>query len=148
MAARTLTGLSRRKQREPRRLFWAFLAAPGILWLTLLFIVPFYAVLAIGMGRLNQLFGTPIAVWNPFEWSSSNVINVSRDLVGSTAFAGPIVVRTVVYVAIAALLCLLSGSVTRRNVRARPRPRSRPASIRAGSIRSSPANSTRIRYGM
>ena len=30
-------------------------------------------------------------------------------MVGSTAFAGPIVVRTVVYVAIAALLCLLIG---------------------------------------
>jgi len=37
------------------------LGVPGrarILWLILLFIVPFYAVLAIAMGRLNQLFGT------------------------------------------------------------------------------------------
>ena len=50
--------------------------------------VPFYAVLAIAMGKLDRLFGVPVAVWNPFEWSSSNVINVSRDLVGSAAFAG------------------------------------------------------------
>ncbi len=48
-------------------------------------------------------------MWNPFAWSSENVINVSRDLVGSAAFAGPIVARTVVYVAIASLLCLLIG---------------------------------------
>ena len=89
--------------------FWVALAAPGIIWLVLLFIVPFYAVLAIAMGKLDQLFESPVAVWNPFAWSSENVINVSRDLVGSAAFAGPIVVRTVVYVAIASLLSLLIG---------------------------------------
>ena len=89
--------------------FWIALAAPGIIWLVLLFIVPFYAVLAIAMGKLDQLFESPVAVWNPFAWSSENVINVSHDLVGSAAFAGPIVVRTVVYVAIASLLCLLIG---------------------------------------
>ena len=89
--------------------FWIALAAPGIIWLVLLFIVPFYAVLAIAMGKLDQLFESPVAVWNPFAWSSENVIDVSRDLVGSAAFAGPIVVRTVVYVAIASLLCLFIG---------------------------------------
>ena len=89
--------------------FWIALAAPGIIWLVLLFIVPFYTVLAIAMGKLDQLFESPVAVWNPFAWSSENVINVSHDLVGSAAFAGPIVVRTVVYVAIASLLCLLIG---------------------------------------
>jgi len=89
--------------------FWIALAAPGIIWLVLLFVVPFYAVLAIAMGKLDQLFESPVAVWNPFAWSSENVIDVSRDLVGSAAFAGPIVVRTVVYVAIASLLCLLIG---------------------------------------
>jgi ABC-type spermidine/putrescine transport system permease subunit I len=89
--------------------FYAALAAPGILWLLLLFVVPFYAVLAIAMGKLDRLFESPVAVWNPFEWSSSNVINVWRDLFGSTAFAGPIVLRTILYVAIAALLCLAIG---------------------------------------
>jgi spermidine/putrescine transport system permease protein len=89
--------------------FWIALAAPGIIWLVLLFIVPFYAVLAIAMGKLDQLFESPVAVWNPFQWSSENVINVSRDLVGSASFAGPIVVRTVLYVAVASLLCLVIG---------------------------------------
>jgi ABC-type spermidine/putrescine transport system permease subunit I len=89
--------------------FYAALAAPGVLWLLLLFIVPFYAVLAIAMGKLDRLFESPVAVWNPFEWSSSNVINVARDLAGSTSFAGPIVIRTVLYVAIAAALCLVIG---------------------------------------
>ena len=89
--------------------FYAALATPGVLWLLLLFIVPFYAVLAIAMGKLDRLYESPVAVWNPFEWSSSNVINVWHDIFGSTAFAGPVVLRTILYVAIAALLCLLIG---------------------------------------
>jgi len=89
--------------------FWAALALPGIAWLVVLFIVPFYAVLAIAMGKLNQLFESPVAVWNPFSWSSSNVIDVWHDLFGSASFAGPVVLRTVVYVFVASLLCLLIG---------------------------------------
>jgi ABC-type spermidine/putrescine transport system permease subunit I len=89
--------------------FYAALATPGVLWLLLLFVVPFYAVLAIAMGKLDRLYESPVAVWNPFAWSSSNVINVWHDIFGSTAFAGPVVLRTILYVAIAALLCLLIG---------------------------------------
>ena len=89
--------------------FWIALAAPGIIWLIVLFIVPFYAVLAIAMGKLDQLFESPVAVWNPLQWSSSNVIDVARDLVGSASFAGPIVIRTIVYVAVGSLLCLVIG---------------------------------------
>ncbi|HEY1623729.1 MAG TPA: ABC transporter permease [Streptosporangiaceae bacterium] len=89
--------------------FWAALALPGIIWLIVLFIVPFYAVLAIAMGKLDQLFESPVAVWNPFSWSSSNVIDVFHDLAGSASFAGPIVLRTVLYVFSASVLCLLIG---------------------------------------
>jgi ABC-type spermidine/putrescine transport system permease subunit I len=89
--------------------FWIALAAPGIIWLTLLFIVPFYAMLAIAMGQLDRLFESPIAVWNPLNWSSANVINVFHDLVGATSFAGPIVLRTIIYVAAGSLLCLVIG---------------------------------------
>jgi ABC-type spermidine/putrescine transport system permease subunit I len=95
------------KQSSHGKGFWIALAAPGIIWLILLFLVPFYAVLAIAMGQLDRLFESPIPVWNPLHWSSSNVINVWHDLVGSTSFAGPIVIRTVVYVAIASLLSLV-----------------------------------------
>jgi ABC-type spermidine/putrescine transport system permease subunit I len=104
--------MAARAEAAPRRSgqgrgFWILLAAPGIIWLTLLFIVPFYAMLAIAMGQLDRLFESPIAVWNPLNWSSANVINVVHDLVGSTAFAGPIVLRTILYVAAGSLLCLV-----------------------------------------
>src|SRR6201995_1831478 len=95
--------------RGRRNLFWIALAAPGMLWLVLLFIIPFYAVLAIAMGQLNRLYETPIAVWNPFGWSLANVTNVGRDIAGGTSFAGPIIGRTALYVAVASLLCLAIG---------------------------------------
>jgi len=111
VVVRAVTG-RRQQQKEPHRLFWALLAAPGILWLILLFIVPFYAVLAIAMGRLNELFGTPIAVWNPLQWSTTNLLAAWHQIVGSTAYIGPIIVRTLAYTLVASLLCLLIGYPT------------------------------------
>jgi spermidine/putrescine transport system permease protein len=96
-------------RRQKKNRFWIALAAPGIIWLVLLFIVPFYAVLAIAMGKLNELYESPVAVWNPFAWSSENLIDVWHDLFGSAAFAGPILLRTIVYVAIASVLSLAIG---------------------------------------
>ncbi len=96
-------------KRQKKNAFFIALAAPGMIWLAVLFIVPFYAVLAIAMGKLDQLFESPVAVWNPLQWSSENVIDVWHDLFGSASFAGPIVVRTIVYVAIASALCLAIG---------------------------------------
>ena len=94
---------------DPHRLIWVALAAPGMIWLAALFIVPFYVIFAIAGGRINQVFGYPVAVYNPLDWSSANFRGAIRDLAGSSAFVGPIAVRTLVYVAIASLLCLLIG---------------------------------------
>jgi ABC-type spermidine/putrescine transport system permease subunit I len=107
------TGEPGRGQRERQsRVFWMLLALPGILWLAVLFIVPFYAVLAIGEGKLNRVFESPVAVYNPLHWSSANLSDVWRDLFGADSFAGPIVVRTLLYVAAASVLCLLIGYPT------------------------------------
>jgi spermidine/putrescine transport system permease protein len=111
MAGGALGGGRRPPRRDgrPSRTFWVLLAAPGIVWLAVLFIVPFYAVLAIGEGKLNRLLATPVAVYNPLSWSSANLSNVMRDIFGASSFAGPIIVRTIVYVAAASILCLLIG---------------------------------------
>jgi ABC-type spermidine/putrescine transport system permease subunit I len=92
--------------RTQHRLFWAALAAPGIIWLAVLFIVPFYAILAIAGGQLD-IFGNPVAVWNPLHWSSANFSATWRDLVGASAFVGPILLRTLLYVALASLISLV-----------------------------------------
>jgi ABC-type spermidine/putrescine transport system permease subunit I len=95
------------RRKEPHRLFWALLALPGILWLAILFVVPFYAISAIAGGYINPVFGYPVAEWNPLHWSSANFSKAMNDVVGSTAFVGPIIVRTLIYVAAASLISLL-----------------------------------------
>ena len=94
------------RQKESHRLFWAALAAPGIIWLALLFVVPFYAILAIAGGQLD-IFGNPVAVWNPLQWSTANFTASWHDIAGASAFVGPIIVRTLLYVALASLISLL-----------------------------------------
>jgi len=64
-------------------------------------------MLAVSAGRLDPLFLTPIAVWNPLHWSSVNFVAVWHDLVGSGSFIGPPLIRTVVYTAIASFLSLV-----------------------------------------
>jgi ABC-type spermidine/putrescine transport system permease subunit I len=92
---------------QPNKWFWVLLASPGMIWLVVLFVIPFYAMLAIGEGKLDRQTESPVAVYNPFTWSSANLTNVWRDLFGSGAFAGGIAVRTIIYVAIASGLSLL-----------------------------------------
>src|SRR5215469_5713149 len=94
---------------QHNRIFFIVLAAPGILWLALLFIVPFYDVLAIGAGHLDLLTGRPIAVYNPAAWSTANLAGTWHTIFGVSAFLLPLIWRTIWYTAAAAVLCLLIG---------------------------------------
>jgi spermidine/putrescine transport system permease protein len=92
--------------RAQNRWLWAGFAMPGIIWLIVLFVVPFYAVLAIAGGRLNLIFESPTPVWNPLNWTAANFTAIFHDLVGQSAFVGPIFFRTLIYVAVASVLSL------------------------------------------
>jgi putrescine transport system permease protein len=92
----------------PGRRLWAALAAPGLLWLILLFLVPFYAILAVAMGRLDPIFPTALPQWNPLLWDESTL----REVFTEIATGGPlqtVLVRTFVYVGISVVLCILVG---------------------------------------
>jgi len=88
-------------------MLWAALAAPGAVWLLVLFVVPFYAVLAIAGGQISPILESIVPEWNPLRWRSSNAVGAWRDVVGSTAFVGPVLVRTVLYVAAASAISLV-----------------------------------------
>ena len=90
-----------------RRWLWPAFAAPGLLWLVLLFLTPFYAILAVAMGRRDPIFGTAEPVWNPFEWNPAAFGEVFDELLYGQL--GGIFLRTFGYVAVASLLCLLIG---------------------------------------
>ena len=64
--------------RVTRRL-WPALAAPGTFWLIALFVVPFYAVMAVAFSGQINIFNEPIPVWNPLNWEFSTFGNVITD---------------------------------------------------------------------
>ena len=55
------------KPYQPNKWFWVLLAAPGMIWLVVLFVIPFYAMLAIGEGKLDRQTESPVAVYNPLD---------------------------------------------------------------------------------
>jgi spermidine/putrescine transport system permease protein len=76
-------------------------------WLALFFIAPMYVVMAIVFGRIDPVFRTPLPVWNPLQWNPAQFTYVFSHLVGKQGFFGAALFRTLVYVAVASLLCLL-----------------------------------------
>jgi ABC-type spermidine/putrescine transport system permease subunit I len=51
------------------RWLWQGVSLPGVLWLIVLFIVPFYAVTAVAFGSVDPILFTPIPAWNPLNWN-------------------------------------------------------------------------------
>src|SRR5205085_8909871 len=90
------------------RWFWPAWAAPGILWLLVLFILPFYVVICVAFGT-TDLFQNPVPVWQPWYWTVSNVTGVYHKIFGSNAFLQPVFVRTLVFVLLASLICVAIG---------------------------------------
>jgi len=90
-----------------RSSLWPLLALPGTLWLILFFILPMYVVMAIVFGRIDPIFRTPLPVWNPLQWNPAQFNYVFTHLVGKDGFFGPALLRTLIFVVVASLLCLL-----------------------------------------
>ena len=90
-----------------KRWIWPAFAVPGVVWLLLLFLVPFYAIFAVAMGRLDPVIQRPIPEWNPLYWDPTVFGRVLDELFGGQL--GVIALRTIVYVFVASALCLLVG---------------------------------------
>src|ERR687897_1860486 len=91
-----------------RRWLWPAAALPGVLWLVLLFVVPFYAVLGVALGTVDPILFQPVPIWNPLEWN----VGWLTEVLGRLAPGGiwfDVGVRTIVYVLISLALCLLIG---------------------------------------
>jgi ABC-type spermidine/putrescine transport system permease subunit I len=108
------TRVRRRSQEDKRsswkpRWLWAAASLPGGLTLILLFVVPFYVMLAVAAGQLNPIFETPVPVWNPLMWSWANFSAIWHDLVGPASLIDPPFVRTILYTAAASAISLAIG---------------------------------------
>ena len=89
--------------------FWPSFAAPASIWLILLFIVPFYVILSIAFGGVDPIFLTPQPVYNPIGWDPSSFTHVASQFVTAGSIYQRALFHTVVFVAIATMICLLIG---------------------------------------
>ena len=91
-----------------RRWLWPSFSFPGVLWLVVLFVVPFYAVLGVAFGTVDPILFQPVPIWNPLNWNTGWIIEVVHRLSpGGIWF--DVGIRTIVYVAVSLALCLLIG---------------------------------------
>jgi spermidine/putrescine transport system permease protein len=91
------------------RWFWPSFAAPAVLWLLGLFVVPFYVIVSIAFGDLDPIFLTPLPVYNPVRWDPTAFGNLLGDIVTSGSIYRAAFGRTLLYVLSATVLCLVIG---------------------------------------
>jgi len=88
--------------------YWPKFAIPGIAWLAVLFILPFYAVFAITFGYVNPLSQVTVPVWQPWYWDTTAFKEIAGRVVGKgVPNYAPFFIRTFVYVAIASFMCVV-----------------------------------------
>jgi ABC-type spermidine/putrescine transport system permease subunit I len=92
--------------RATRRL-WPALALPGTAWLIALFLVPFYAVLAVAFSGSVNVFGEPIPAWNPLTWKFDTFTQVLSASV--TGEYRTVWIRTGTYAVAALAICVAVG---------------------------------------
>lgn len=90
-----------------KRWVWPAFALPGVIWLILLFLVPFYAIFAIAMGHIDPILLRPVPEWNPVYWDPSVFASVLDDLFGGQL--GVVALRTIGYVFVASATCVVIG---------------------------------------
>jgi ABC-type spermidine/putrescine transport system permease subunit I len=91
------------------RWYWPSFSLPGLVWLLVLFLVPFYTVIAVAFGTVDQAFRTPIPVYQPWWWEFGNfTATIQKFYAGDAVYQAPLI-RTFVYVFAASAICLVLG---------------------------------------
>jgi spermidine/putrescine transport system permease protein len=89
------------------RRLWGLLTLPGVAWLGVFFLFAFYAVAAVGLGNVTELY-QPVPHWNPIDWNVGYLWQAMQDVVpGGRTW--DVFVRTIAYVVIALILSLAVG---------------------------------------
>src|ERR1700693_2437028 len=86
---------------------WRLVALPGVAWLSVFFLVAFYAVVSVALGNRDTL-SQPVPFWNPLDWNVGYLGSVLSNIWHGGQFL-TVFVRTVAFVALAFGLSLLIG---------------------------------------
>jgi spermidine/putrescine transport system permease protein len=86
---------------------WRTLALPGVVWLTLFFLVAFYVVLCVAFGNTNSL-NEVVPFWSPLDWNVGYFLQVVENIWDGGQFL-TVFLRTLLYVAIAIVISIAIG---------------------------------------
>jgi spermidine/putrescine transport system permease protein len=86
---------------------WRVLALPGVVWLSLFFLVAFYAVISVALGNTNTL-NEIVPFWSPTQWNIGYALDTVQNIWNGGQFL-TVFLRTFAYVAIALAISLLIG---------------------------------------
>jgi ABC-type spermidine/putrescine transport system permease subunit I len=92
----------------PRRQLVA-LGLPGFVWVLLFVAVAIYGLFATSVGTINPLLFQPEPAWSPAHWSFTTLFHVGSGLLPPHGQYWPVVSRTLVYVGLAVMGCVLIG---------------------------------------
>ncbi len=87
---------------------WPASASIGVVWLILLFVIPFYAVIGVAFGSVDPNTLLPVPTWNPIDWNVGWVLQALGDLAPGGVY-WEAVKRTLIYVATSLVLCFAIG---------------------------------------
>jgi ABC-type spermidine/putrescine transport system permease subunit I len=90
------------------RRFWPSFAAPGLVWLLVFFVLPFYTVISVAFGTID-VFRNPLPVWQPWYWTTKYFGDVLSHMFGANPYLRPTIIRTLLYVVVASSICLAVG---------------------------------------
>ena len=88
--------------------FWRLASVPGVVWILLLFVVPFFALVSMAGGGIGPT-GTAVPEWNPAYWDRASFRYVIENLVSSSGVYQAVFLRTIVFVVAAVILIVLIG---------------------------------------
>jgi spermidine/putrescine transport system permease protein len=90
------------------RWLWPAFALPGVIWLLVLFLLPFYAVVGVAFGSVDPILLTAVPAWNPVDWNTGWVQHVLVELEPGGVY-WTVFLRTCQYVVLSLAGCVLIG---------------------------------------
>jgi spermidine/putrescine transport system permease protein len=90
------------------RWYWPAFTASGLIWLIVLFVLPFYVVVSVAFGTVDPFFRTPIPVYQPWWWSFSTFTATLQKFSAGGVYFDPLI-RTLTFVLAASVICLVIG---------------------------------------
>lgn len=92
-----------------RRWFWPSFTLPSVAWLAVFFVLPFYVVLSVAFGTVDELFRSPVPVYQPWWWSFDTFTDTLRKFYGGNRVYLDPLTRTLLYVGLASSICVVLG---------------------------------------